>query len=98
MPEAQEILVEPEHKGPRLPPRLRRLKADHEQMKQAFGDIVSGRALRGEMTGDAQRFMEAGGFSGRLNTTSTTPVRRRTSNVPSASCCSSSSEVVTDPG
>jgi predicted Zn finger-like uncharacterized protein len=37
MPEAQEILIEPEHTGPRLPPRLRRLKADHDQMKHAFG-------------------------------------------------------------
>ena len=53
--------------GPQMIGRVTQAYA--EQMKQAFGDIVSGRALRGEMTGDAQRFMEAGGFSGRLNTT-----------------------------
>ena len=43
-------------------------KAYAEQLRQAFGDIFSGRALQGQMTGDAQRFMEMGGFSGRLRT------------------------------
>src|SRR4030095_15532649 len=32
----EEILIEPQQRGPNLPPRTRRLKADADQMKQAF--------------------------------------------------------------
>jgi len=49
-PEAQEILVEPENRAPKLPPRLRRLKADAEQMRHAFEnfDLIKIRAATGD--------------------------------------------------
>jgi ubiquitin-protein ligase len=48
--EAREVLIEPENPAPRLPPRLRRLKADAEQMRHAFGgfELIKIRAATGE--------------------------------------------------
>lgn len=37
--EVRDVLIEPEPTGPRLPPRVRRLKADAEQMRLAFADF-----------------------------------------------------------
>ena len=49
-PEVREVLIEPEQKGPKLPPRQRRLKADAEQMRHAFGNfpLIKVRSMDGE--------------------------------------------------
>ena len=48
--EARDVFIEPEQKGPKLPPRTRRLKADSDQMKQAFGSfpLIKIRAMEGD--------------------------------------------------
>lgn len=50
MAEVQEVFIEPEQSGPRLPPRARRLKADSDQMRQAFGNfgLIKIRTMNGE--------------------------------------------------
>ena len=47
---AEEILIEPQQAAPKLPPRTRRLKADADQMKQAFEkfELIKIRSTNGD--------------------------------------------------
>jgi ubiquitin-protein ligase len=48
--EVRDVLIEPEQRGPRLPPRTRRLKADADQMRQAFENFppIKIRSMHGD--------------------------------------------------